>query len=112
MLKSNRGLPLVVQGSPPEGDVLTVEFYQKWYSLWRINRDMTVHEISFRELEEFIVGHEQSPYVDHVPNPVCVRRYAEHHNLYLPTLAEELIEGRWVLDVVDNRVGPGTRYVR
>ncbi len=95
-IKSARGIPLVVQGSKNSEDLLTVELYEKWYVLWWVFGDCSTVAVPFCELESFAEPGE-SAFVDHVPNPVCVRRYAEAHNLTIPILAEELIEGRWFL---------------
>lgn len=106
-LRSNRGIPLVVQGSRDLGEtgLLTVELYEKWYCLYRvdIDRNLTIKEVQFHELEQF-ARPGQSAFVDHIPNPACVWAYAEHYSLVIPVLAEELIEGRWCLNIFNNQV--------
>lgn len=99
---SDRGLPLVLTDPDPRFPTLTVELYVKWYSLFLVCQ-CEVIQISFEELEEFRTGGE-SPFVDHVPNPGAVRRMVEHRRYVLDALAEELIVGRWVLEVSPSRL--------
>jgi hypothetical protein len=85
----------------PDEPLLTVEIASKWYQLYLIRPDGSVHGLDFGRLEQpaFMLG--ISAYCDHVPNPQAVRRLAEVNSWTLDDLAEELIVGRWQLEVVE-----------
>ena len=79
--------------------VLTVELYCKWYELWVVHPNLDLMTVSFMDLEEHWAGF---AFVDHTPNPGAVRNLAEAKGWYLNELADELITGRWKLEVEDN----------
>jgi hypothetical protein len=110
-LLSPRNHPLVVTvGTRP---LITVEYYMKWYSLFCVGRigDADVIEglVQFDALEEYALPIE-SAFVDHVPNPRVVERYAEALGVEIDPMAHELIWGRWRIEVVDD--GRSSVHVR
>lgn len=96
--RSPRGEQLAWYTIPNQGvPVLTVELASKWYELFVVEVDGTVRGLDFGALSA-LVGLEGGPYIDHAPRPSYVRRLAEVNGWWLDDLAEELIEGRWVLE--------------
>lgn len=82
---------------------LTVELYDKWYELYLVDRPtpargFRIQSIHFGHLDEHAPKGETA-YVDHVPNPKAVRAFAEANDYHLVELADELITGRWQIEV-------------
>jgi len=98
--RSHRGHELL--GDTAKERVLTVELYCKWHELWLILPSRNIVAVQFSDLEEWWDG-STAAYVDHVPNPEAVRAFAECKGYVINELAEELMEGRWKLEVLDNR---------
>ena len=100
-LLSPRNIPLVI--TIETRPLITVEYYMKWYSLFCVGRigDADVIEglVQFDALEEYALSNE-SAFVDHVPNPRVVERYAEALCIEIDPMALELIWGRWMIEVV------------
>lgn len=98
--RSERGFLLPVSkylGSLP---VLTVELCCKWYSLYPVHGCAGVEAVDFGLLEPTAAALNVSAYCDHVPNPVVVQAFAEAQGWHLDELAEELIVGRWEIEVM------------
>jgi len=104
--KSPRGFSLVLspgylqtnaRGRVPR---LTVELYIKWYSLFLVSTDGKVEEVLFPNDPIYCDG--GVPYVDHVPNPIVVARFAEAKHYHMDDLAMEMIVGRWEIEVKNN----------
>lgn len=91
----NHSLACVLDVTKLEGPLLTVELCCKWYTLYLIHPTGAVERVSFEELED---GYPRA-YVDHVPQPAAVRALVERRGWYLDAIAEELIEGRWKMEV-------------
>src|ERR1700744_38936 len=99
-LKSGRGVPLIWStDNDPDRVVLTVEHYTKWYDLYLVHRDGRVETIQFPDSEWCKGG--ESPFVDHVPNPSVVLRFAEKSGYEIDERAFEIMVGRWHIEVVD-----------
>lgn len=96
-IQSPRGhnLALSITDEYNGAPILTVEIYCKWYSLFVVDSARSIREISFSELEDFSL--DEAPYIDHVPNPKAVQRFAEKRGYELDELALKLLLGRWVL---------------
>jgi hypothetical protein len=103
---SKRGMLLLWVQEPLDVPVLTMENYVKWYYLHLIRPDGTVEELSFEPLSDTSAHMSESPYCDHVPNPVVVQRLAHERNWHLDPNALEMIIGRWELEVRDNYPEP------
>ena len=98
---SERNIPLAgTFKDERDKSILTVELYMKWYRLYVITPDREVIAVGFDQLDT--VFKEGSAYVDHAPNPAAVRAYAESKGYYINDLAEELLVGRWQLEVVES----------
>lgn len=95
---SARNIPLIWTGGVPDGPVLTMELYSKWYELFVIGPG--VISISFDKLEAF--AEDESAYCDHVPNPKAVYRFAKANGYHLDEQAYEMIIGRWELEYLKN----------
>jgi hypothetical protein len=94
---SDRNMPLVWSTTHDPGDItLTVENYCKWYSLFLVHPDGRVEQIPFPG--EGYCKSDESPYADHVPNPVVVQRFAERHGYVIDERAFEVMVGRWHLE--------------
>jgi hypothetical protein len=95
---SQRELPLVYWSDPIEGrTILTVENYCKWYGFDLVHSDGRVERIGFGELEKF--SGDEIPCSDHVPNPKAVKAMCEAKDWFLDTQAEEMMIGRWEIEV-------------
>lgn len=108
---SARNLPLVAQ-TPGDVPVLTVENYCKWYTLHLLHPDGRVEPVSYGVLEGFCDGEEQTPYVDHVPNPVLVERLCAAMGWELDEQSHEMMIGRWIMEGLDLTLGDVHRRVR
>lgn len=80
-----------------ERPTITVELYIKWYSFYLVHPHGEIGALEFHALEPFCESAE-SAYRDHTPNPAPLRRFAEHYGWDIDSVAEELIEGRWLMD--------------
>ena len=80
--------------------ILTVELAHTWYELFLVRLDGSVESVCFSELEPFR-SKGGSYFCDHVPNPDAVAVFADAKGYYLDGLAEELIVGRWQMEVVE-----------
>jgi hypothetical protein len=91
--------PLVWSGALIMGirPTVTVEMYSKWYSLFvvRVGYDeVTIEEFPFPDDLEFCGGNE-TPFLDHAPNPVVVARWALKNGFCVDDVAMETMIGRW-----------------
>ena len=81
--------------------LITVEATGKWYRLWVVKPGVKYEALSFLELDEVGSADEYrmgSAYVDHVPNPRYVVRYAKLHDYDVDEVALEVMVGRWELE--------------
>jgi hypothetical protein len=118
-VKSLRGYEVVLTSLLFEAwsvPVVTVELSSKWYGIlvvWgdradRAKRGLPVFhgeadavhikEVPFPSLQ---VGSQVS-YVDHVPNPLTVRAWAEEQGYHVDEVAFEIMVGRWETEVKGN----------
>lgn len=84
--------------------VVTVEMYSKWYGLFvvRVGYDeITIEEYPFPDDLEFCAGN-QTPFLDHAPNPVVVARWATKNGFYVDDVAMEMMIGRWEREYHEN----------
>jgi hypothetical protein len=89
-------------------DILTVEMTYKWYHLWLLPAGGgEPRKVHFSELPEKIGV---SSYVDHCPNPTAFDRWALDHGALVGILAQELVVGRWVTEVLDEFCDEGAEY--
>lgn len=99
--RSESGFLLPVCNYTGRLPVLTVELYCKWYSLHLVWPNRIVERIDFGRLEPAAASLNCSPFVDHIPNPAAVRALALAEGWHLDELAEELIVGRWHIEVLN-----------
>lgn len=97
---SEHNHPVVQFTKATHRPVITCEFYSKWYSLYIWWTDGNLLRLDFHDLQSAADELGVSPYVDHVPNPAAVERYAEKMNYGIDELAQDLIRGRWHNEVV------------
>jgi hypothetical protein len=92
---SKRGFPLIwsIHESPVD-QVITAEFYQKWYELYIVHPDGHVEELTYEKLEAYTPPGE-STYRDHTPNPKAVHNFAEANNWSIDLIFWEVLRGRW-----------------
>lgn len=109
-LTSERDIPLLFSplvGVKGGGPWVTVELCDEWHCLYLVYLEdvdaslaphYRVEQVSFDELDnDGPIG--EVAYVDHVPNPSAVDRWAERAGFTVVLLADELIGGRWQLEV-------------
>lgn len=90
---SDRLMPLLYWGPPPEVPTLTMEAYQKWYEMFLIHPDGSVSKVEFDQLYE-VCGY-MTPHIDHVPNPQVVVTLCNKRDWIMHALAHEVMVGRW-----------------
>ena len=94
------GYPLVLSRAitPVLVGTVTVEMYLKWYGLCVIKQvvhdEVIIEQHPFPDDPEFCKP-DESPYVDHVPNPKVVARWAAKMGFNIDVLAWEMMVGRW-----------------
>lgn len=96
---SDREFPLVYWQETNEHldcPVLTIENAAKWTALYLIHLNGRVERIDF-PTETPAVG--EMPFLDHVPNPLSVKKLADQNAWVLDTAAFEMIIGRWEMEV-------------
>jgi len=93
MIVSDRDIPLLCQ-KPAQGAIITCEDYAKWYSLFLLHPNGAVTPLEYFLLED--AADPMPAYVDHVPNPAAVARYANAHKLTVHERSFEVMVGRWV----------------
>jgi hypothetical protein len=95
---SSRGIMLIVTSDARP--LVTVEYSSKWYNLFLIDNDRVINEPGFDLLEKFALFHTPA-YIDHVPNPTAVERFAESIGAEVDPMALEIMWGRWMLEGID-----------
>ncbi len=122
-IKSERGFPLCCETGPPQGYLITVERYPKWYSLYLLS---TIHDsTTIYKLEDHPLGvgasahgegecleHGESSIGDHTWNPRFVQAVADYIECEVDSLAWELIVGRWEIESKYNYDYPPTKSER
>ena len=97
MLRSERGIPLMLQESPHR-PTLTAEDYQKWYSLYLVEPGGKSRPYLQSEDYDVVVDEfEGSAWGDHIVNPDFVRFLAKRKGLEIDSRSYEVIVGRWVM---------------
>lgn len=101
--KSERGHELLWQ-EPLDIPVVTLENYEKWYSIYVLHPDGTVEKVSvddiFEALDRAAVGR-GSVWVDHYYHPELLKEVARMYNGEVHQTTLELAMGRWVINVVN-----------
>lgn len=95
---SDRLIPLLYWGPPPEEPTLTMECYDKWYDLYLVKPDGSVKKIDWSILEEFAGSHETARW-DHVPNADVVEKLCKYYEWVFHELAHEMMIGRFEREV-------------
>ena len=95
LLRSDKWHPLICQDEEINGPILTVENYQKWYSLYLIDENRNVTVINDHETKSYsgIAWH------DHVPNPDFVIALAKDNGWHIDEVSLEAIVGRYMIEV-------------
>jgi hypothetical protein len=81
--------------------VLFVEDETKWYRLYLRGPNGVVTTIQMSELETYCKS-DESPFCDHVPNPMPVQRMCRHFGWEIDERSLEVMIGRWELEVRNN----------
>jgi hypothetical protein len=96
-LMSERGLPLLLSNGLPLAPTLTVELYEKWYTLYLVKPNGDIEVVEYPD-DPASCPSDMSPYMGHVPNSKVVANYARNHGYEVDLLAFELIVGRWEIE--------------
>jgi hypothetical protein len=97
---SPRGFQLVYIGDRRTQPIITCENYSKWYDLFVVTLDSSVETLDFSRLES--ICHDDTPYVDHAPNPIVIMRLAKLIGYSVDEQSYEMMIGRWELEHTDN----------
>jgi hypothetical protein len=107
---SHRGLPVFMPEVYPESKtVLTVEDYDKWYGLQVLHETGLIVEITF-PTDPYLCFGIGAPYRDHVPNPYVARRLCMEKGWEIPERAWEVMVGRWIVEISDDKPIPLIRF--
>jgi hypothetical protein len=107
---SNRNIPLVYTGRHSSIPVLTVENYLKWYDLYVVMPDETVHAlgrnnwltVEYEDAEERFNGDNFGGiHSAHLFNPYFVQFLAEFLGFHLDEQSLEIIIGRWEREYIE-----------
>lgn len=102
-MKTRRGHELAYSNRyldthPP---VVCVEFYSKWYSVYIVFPDRANNDRP-GAIVEYAYPHDcpdgESPFLDHVPNPKAIAKFAQEHGCLIDPLSWELMVGRWEIE--------------
>jgi hypothetical protein len=74
----------------PGTPTLTVEMWIKWYDLQLVHPDGRIERVLY---PENLDG--ESSFIDHVPNPKAVVKFAKEKGYEIDELALQAIKGRW-----------------
>jgi hypothetical protein len=102
MLHSTAGYgPLLWVNEPIDVPLLTVAISEKWYELYLLLPNGRVEGLHFGHLDDLKYRREESAYVDHVPNPRAVERFARAKGYHIDPNALDMIRGRWRAEIVE-----------
>lgn len=93
---SDRGKMLVHQQAYEGTPIVTVENYEKWYSLFLIQPDGTVEKIPSQILLDAMTINRW--WIDHSFHPSLLLAVAKHYGGEVPDTTLEMVAGRWVLE--------------
>jgi len=100
---SDRSLPLAYTAPLRACPTVTVEIYDKWYSMYVVMTDGEVRKSqSFDEWHEACESVVGVPYVDHVFNPQLAKDFAKLIGGKVCPMSYEMMVGRWETDVKAN----------
>jgi len=86
---SERGIPLVYWGQPPNKPTITVENYMKWYTLYVIKPNGEVTQLNTHDYD-FDGG-----WGDHIPHPQLVLDVAKKLDMEVDDNALDMVAGRY-----------------
>lgn len=94
---SDRLVPLLYWGPPPEVPTLTVEVSETWYELWLVQTNGDVTKVDWAILEDLCEPSKElsSAWHDHAPNPLVVQKLCEKNEWWFHDVARELMEARF-----------------
>jgi hypothetical protein len=106
MYKSERGKPLVFQGTPGKIPVLTVENYMKWYDYFLVFPDGHVeglhangrHVVADKVAQEY----EGPVHGDHIFGPGYIMALSVALGVQVCSESFEMMVGRWEIEYKDN----------
>jgi hypothetical protein len=105
---SDRNIPLVYCGPPPEKPLLTIENYCKWYWVYVVMPDGSVETPTDRILTD----DELAEYSDHIPSPKFCQTIAKKLGYNWDRQSLEMIAGRAVTELDSNQTdGPSWKLV-
>ena len=88
------GHPLLWYGEIPEGGIVTLENYWKWYRIYLIKKDGTVHDLDWWD---YNIKEEFPMWTDHLVHPKLLERIAKHLGACVCPQSIEIAIGRWSL---------------
>src|SRR5690606_15381227 len=93
---SDRNIPLVFHGWPPNKPTITVENYCKWYNLFIVNPDGSVGKVPVYDHSKY----EGTTWYDHVPHPGWVKFLEREYGYEVDDESFEMMIGRYHLEVL------------
>lgn len=96
-LVSERGNVLVEQ-RVLDIPLVTVENYEKWYSLYIIQPSGDVEKVDVGLISELSDKSGKCLWIDHAYHPHLLLLIAEHIKGEVPATSLEMVAGRWVLE--------------
>lgn len=92
--------PLMCNKPSERCPIITVENYEKWYSVYLLHPDGKVEAVP-PEVLELVGCYDNGWWYDHVFHPKLLIALAKHYKGWVPDTTLEIVTGRWISE------GPG-----
>lgn len=86
----------LLDGPPKVGSIITLENYEKWYRIFKVDADGTVSSVNPGLIEELSGG--VCLWIDHCYHPTLLLRLAKKFNASVSPVTLEVAAGRWVME--------------
>lgn len=86
----------LLDGPPETGSIITLENYEKWYRIFKVDANGTVSSVNPGLIEELSGG--ECLWIDHCYHPVLLLRLAKYFGAEVSPVTLEVAAGRWVME--------------
>ena len=95
---SEHGIPLVYEQVGHTTEILTVENYIKWYSIYLIRTNGVVHRVDESNFNQSFEG---TAWNDHAPTPAYCEWLAGQLGAKWDSCSLDMVVGRWLSDTFE-----------